>query len=183
MKTYHGQFMGRLVADLGDDGRTVTLTEPFGYVDPTGVEWRVAAGTTVAGESIPDFIRPLMDGPDEARYRKALVIHDAACVDKDRGWERAHEAFFHALRAAKVGGTHARLLYAAAYHFGPRWPSPVTGDAPAGVEWSPVAPQQVWMTAADFEKLAARIETRAKTENPMSLKEIRAFRPAGAALG
>lgn len=180
MKQYHGEYTGRVVADVAKDGQTMTLTEPFTYVDPSGVIWHCPAGAMVSGASLPEFARSLLDGPHAARIRKALVIHDVACQDMNRPWEQVHEAFFHALRAAEVGGVVARELYAIAYHCGPRWPDPRDPHAAPGVEWSAVPPPAPWMTESDVEQLRTRIENRAISGNPMTLAEIRDFRPVGA---
>jgi hypothetical protein len=44
-----GRFIGKFVAEFGDDGRKVTLMEPFGYVDPAGLEWNVPDGYKTDG--------------------------------------------------------------------------------------------------------------------------------------
>ena len=48
-----GRFIGKFVAEFGDDGRKVTLMEPFGYVDPAGLEWNVPDGYKTDGASVP----------------------------------------------------------------------------------------------------------------------------------
>jgi hypothetical protein len=58
--------------------------------------------------------------------------------------------FYNAMRARGVSDTLAKIMYAAVYHFGPRWPDPVT-NAP------PVART---LSEADFEKLKRAIAIR-----------------------
>ena len=48
-----GRFEGQVLAAWHDDGRTMTLLEPFGYVDPSGIRWPAPEGSEVNGASIP----------------------------------------------------------------------------------------------------------------------------------
>ncbi len=120
---YYGQFKGLVNAEWQGDGRSMKLTAPFAYVDPTGVEWNAPVGSIVDGASIPGFAWSFIGGPFEGGYRNASVVHDVACVTKKRPWEFTHLAFYYAMRAAGVSETQAYVMYAAVYHFGPRWPS------------------------------------------------------------
>lgn len=165
MRRYYGKFVGRVEAVWSEGGRTMTLTQPLEYVDPTGVEWLAPSGSTVDGASIPRFIWPLTGGPFEGDNRKASVIHEVACNVKERPWEQVHETFYCALRAGGVGNVQAQILYAAVHHFGPRWPSQ---ELPA---------PKTWMTERDFDDLKTRIETRAESGIPLTVAEIRDFQP------
>ena len=44
-QTSFGHYIGKFVAEFGDDGRKVTLKEPYSFVDPAGQEWNVPAAT------------------------------------------------------------------------------------------------------------------------------------------
>jgi hypothetical protein len=100
--------------------------------------------------SIPKWAWSFIGGPYEARYRDAAVIHDVACVEKKRSWKATHEMFYFAMLAA--GGLYdtwqTKVMFAAVYHFGPRWPDPVLNTA------APVSQ----MTRDQFKTLAARIK-------------------------
>lgn len=118
-----GEFIGTVVAEWSIDGRSMTLTKPFAYVSPTGIRWDAPAGSIIDGASIPQVAWSIIGGPFEGKYRNASVIHDVACVSKNRPWQAVHEAFYTAMLAADVDKLKAKIMYAAVYHFGPRWPS------------------------------------------------------------
>jgi hypothetical protein len=118
---YFGQFTGMAIVEFLPDGRRMRLTKDFSYIDPAGGRWTAPAGSVVDGASIPKFAWSLIGGPFEGRYRDASVIHDIACINKDRPWELVHLTFYNAMRASDVDPTLARFMYAAVYHFGPRW--------------------------------------------------------------
>ena len=48
-----GRFEGDVVARWEDDGRSMTLVEPFGYIDPRETRWDAPAAAVVNGASIP----------------------------------------------------------------------------------------------------------------------------------
>ena len=52
-ETSFGHFIGKFVAEFGDDGRKVTLMEPYSFVDPAGEEWNVPDGYKTDGASVP----------------------------------------------------------------------------------------------------------------------------------
>jgi hypothetical protein len=116
-----GLFDGDVVARWEDDGREMTLVEDFAYVDPRQVRWAAAAGSVVNGASIPRAFWSLIGGPFEGRFRKASVVHDVACVTRERRWQDVHRMFHDACRCGGVGAAKAATMYYAVYHFGPRW--------------------------------------------------------------
>ncbi len=118
---YYGKYVGTVKVEWLIDGRTMRLLDPFVYVDPQGLEWMAPAGSEVDGASIPKFAWSVIGGPFEGKYRNASVIHDVACDQKRRSWEVTHEAFYNAMLASEVEPVTARIMYAAVYHFGPRW--------------------------------------------------------------
>ncbi len=117
----YGKFEGTLQVEWLPDERHLLVLAPFDFVDPNGVSWGVARGKIVDGSSIPSLARSLIGDPFGEKYLEATVIHDVACDDRDGDWEAAHAAFYHALMASGADKAKARLLYAAVYHFGPRW--------------------------------------------------------------
>jgi uncharacterized protein DUF1353 len=121
-----GKYIGRVVAQWDDSGREMVLTEPFGYLDPEGNKWDAPAGSKIDGASIPKFAWSFIGGPFEGKYRNASVIHDVACDEKQRPWDKVHETFYYAMRASGVDDGLASTMYGAVYYFGPRWGETVT---------------------------------------------------------
>ncbi|MEX0669701.1 MAG: protealysin inhibitor emfourin [Pirellulales bacterium] len=116
-----GRFIGDVVATWGDDGRDMTLVEPFAYLDPQDVRWDAPTGAVVNGASIPQAFWSLIGGPFEGRFRNASVVHDVACEVRDRPWQSVHRMFYEACRCGGVGAVKATTMYYAVSHFGPRW--------------------------------------------------------------
>jgi hypothetical protein len=116
-----GRFEGQVVARWEDDGRTMTLVEPFAYVDPRESWWPAPAGSVVNGASIPRAFWSLFGGPFAGEFRDASVVHDVACETRDRPWRAVHRMFYEACRCGGVGGVKAKTMYYAVFHYGPRW--------------------------------------------------------------
>lgn len=116
-----GSFEGQVLASWHDDGRTMTLLEPFAYIDPQGEPWEADAGSEVNGASIPRAFWSVIGGPFAGRFRNASVVHDVACVERIADWEDVHRMFYEACRCGGVAAVKAKLMYYAVYHFGPRW--------------------------------------------------------------
>jgi hypothetical protein len=98
------------------------LLQNMQYIDPTCVTWDAPKGSVVDGASIPRFAWSIIGGPFEGKYRNASVIHDVACDLKQKPWESVHEVFYNGMIASGVNSVTAKIMYAAVYHFGPRWP-------------------------------------------------------------
>ena len=116
-----GRFEGQVLAAWHDDGRTMTLLEPFGYVDPAGMRWPAPEGSEVNGASIPQAFWSVIGGPFAGRFRNASVVHDVACVEQTASWREVHWMFYEACRCAGVAAVKGKLMYYAVFHFGPRW--------------------------------------------------------------
>lgn len=116
-----GRFEGQVVARWHDDGREMTLVEPFAYLDPRSLRWDAPAGAVVNGASIPQPFWSLIGGPFEGKFRNASVVHDVACVERSRSWQSVHRMFYEACRCGGVTAVTAKTMYYAVYHFGPRW--------------------------------------------------------------
>lgn len=151
------RFEGRVVLVPNDSpGSNMRLGEEFAYVDPSGKRWVAAADLETDGASIPAVLYPVVGHPFDGAYLKAAIVHDAACPSEVDNWRDAHLMFYHALRRCGLGETKSKIMYAAVYHFGPRWADPA---------------QPTVTTTSPFEgnivgrKLAA-IESDAQTEKP-----------------
>ncbi len=116
-----GRFVGDVVARWSHNGRDMTLTEPFAYVDPRAVRWDAPAGAVVNGASIPRAFWSVIGGPFEGRFRNASVVHDVACEIRTREWQAVHRMFYEACRCGGVAVVKAKTMYYAVWHFGPRW--------------------------------------------------------------
>lgn len=103
------------------DHRSMLLLNDFKYVGPDSTVWIAPKGSKVDGASIPGFAWSIIGGPFEGAYRKASVIHDVACDKRSKPWQDVHRAFYTAMRAEGTNPIKAKIMYAAVYHFGPRW--------------------------------------------------------------
>lgn len=117
-----GGFSGNPVLSWDPDGRTMLLVEDFTYTDPGTNKWVAVKGSKVDGASIPQILWSLVGGPYEGKYRNASIVHDTECKKpyKHR-WQAVHEMFYVASRAGGVDWLKAKVMFAAVYHFGPRW--------------------------------------------------------------
>ncbi len=116
-----GAFEGRVLAAWHDDGRTMTLLDPFAYLDPAGAKWLAPQASEVNGASIPRAFWSVIGGPFAGRFRNASVVHDVACVERTAEWRDVHWMFYEACRCGGVGVAKAKVMYYAVFHFGPRW--------------------------------------------------------------
>lgn len=117
----YGDCSGAVETRWLEDGRRMVLTSDYKYVDALSVEWHAPRGSVVDGASIPRFLWSSIGGPFAGKYRKASVVHDVACDAQERTWDQVHRMFYDACRCSGVSPFKARLMYAAVYHFGPRW--------------------------------------------------------------
>ncbi len=117
----NGKFVGQVVTKWLDDGRRMQLQEDFGYLDVSEKLWIAPSGSVVDGASIPQPFWSIIGGPFEGKYRNASIIHDVGCDQKKEPWEDVHRVFFEASLSSGVETSKAKLMYAAVYHFGPRW--------------------------------------------------------------
>jgi hypothetical protein len=162
-----GSYVGRVVVAWNEDGRTMTLLEPFAYVDPRGVRWEAPPGTRIDGASIPQFAWSIIGGPFEGKYRAPSIVHDVACEEKKHDWQDVHRMFLDGMLAAGVDSRIASIMYAAVYHFGPRWPREIVAS----------------MRAETKEEIASLTRTlngtRRKNEQPGELVQTVATRSLG----
>jgi hypothetical protein len=122
-----------------DDGRRMVLLRDFAYLEPDGKTWMASAAhkpikdddLTIDGASIPPIFWSIIGGPYEGRYRNASIVHDAQCTPpyKNR-WQDVHRMFYRASRAGGTSEPVGKLIFAAVWHFGPRWELPTEGYSP-----------------------------------------------------
>ena len=117
-----GEFKGSVVTRWNDDGRNMTLLQPFEYIDPKGTRWPVPPGTVLDGASIPKLFWSIIGGPFEGRYRNASVIHDFFCQVRTRPFPAVHRVFYDAMLSSGLTDRTSWLMYKAVDQFGPRWP-------------------------------------------------------------
>jgi len=160
----YGYYIGRVRAEWLENGRDMRLLEPFAYIDPRGAKWNAPSGAVVNGASIPQSAWSMIGGPFEGKYREASVIHDVACAQRNRDWKSVHMTFFTAMRASGVSEIRAKIMYAAVYHFGPRW-------------------QEVrllrGLTASDVDRTAEAIQNTPHKDVDVSVSRVRDRDPAG----
>jgi len=157
-----GFFDGRVVAAWHDDGRSMTLVEPFGFIDAAGIRWQAAAGSVVNGASIPRGLWSVIGGPFAGRFRNASVVHDVACEERLRPSRQVHRMFYDACRAGGVATAKAKAMYFAVARWGPRWHverrfrgPPAAGEsAPIVIDDTPPPPSDEELAAA-FARIEA----------------------------
>lgn len=158
-----GHFEGKVKTEWIEPDRKMQLLENFGYVDTKGVRWPAPKGSIIDGASIPQVLWSIVGSPYTGEYRDASVVHDVACVKRDRPWQDVHRMFYEACRAGGVGEQKAKLMYAAVYHFGPKW-------APGGTS-------MFMLRTMPVEEEFAQLKTFVESGNP-SLEEIEKFAPS-----
>jgi hypothetical protein len=106
------------------------LLDDFSFIEPNGTTWTAKAAhhpptdgdLVIDGATIPPIFWSVIGGPYEGLYRNASIVHDAECSwPHKHKWQDVHEMFY---RASLAGGTSeltAKLMFAAVWHFGPRW--------------------------------------------------------------
>lgn len=200
-KNLYGVYSGNVKAEWLKDGRRMKLLENFSYKDPNNVNWQAPKGSIVDGASIPTFAWSFIGSPFSGKYRNASVIHDIACQNKDRTWEVVHLSFYYGMLASDVSKLKAKIMYAAVYHFGPRWPIGMKVQNPmyntkstekflcsqkngnsicsSNALYDPrpevvieIPPQEKTLTLESFEKLALEIENGESHSSPLSLEDI-----------
>ncbi len=105
------------------DKRKVELLADFSFIDDSGVMWTAKKGRVVDGSSIPRLLWPVIGSPFVGLHRRASIIHDVYCVDKDRPHKDVHRMYFDAIRCDGVGRFKSKLMYRAIKIGGPKWES------------------------------------------------------------
>jgi hypothetical protein len=168
----YGKFASAPKVEFLKPGRNVKLLEDVTYTDPCGSLWTSPKDWVVDGATIPRVAWPIVGAPLDGTYRDASIIHDVACDEKKKPWQLVHDAFYFAMLASGVEPWRAKVMYAAVYHFGPRWRDPETNQDPAVKT----------LKEKRFKKLAEVIRIRETASSmferaPMSIEEIQAWAP------
>ena len=121
MRDPWGHFTGPVQAMwLTGDSRRMRLLAPVVFVDSRGIRWEAVAGAVSNGASVPWFFRRIFPAYI-GKYRRATVVHDVACGQRDRPSREVHQMFYEAMRCDGVGPIQAWLMWAAVRVFGPRF--------------------------------------------------------------
>jgi hypothetical protein len=101
-------------------GRGMVLRKDVVFVDPECRKWVADEGEIIDGLSVPRFLWRIQP-PFVGRAREASVIHDSACVKKERPSPMVHWVFWCAMRTRGVHPVVAFTRWAAVRVFGPRF--------------------------------------------------------------
>lgn len=128
MKSSLGRFEGDVLttwlleADLPDT--EMRLEDSFAYIDAANKRWSAAKGRRVDGASIPPiFWGSIVGSPYTGDFRRATVVHDIACQDKNEPSDDVHRMFYFAMLCDGTAQWLANAMYAAVKLFGPDWDS------------------------------------------------------------
>lgn len=106
------------------------VAEPLNFVDAKGNQWVAPARTLTDGASIPKIFTAIVGEPTSPEYVNAAAVHDAYCgVGNEKGpmfhradWEDVHLMFYDGLIVGGTRPTRAKIMFAAVWLGGPRWP-------------------------------------------------------------
>ena len=115
------RFEGRVAVEWLRDGRKMKLLEDFHFIDKAGKTWTAPTGAVVDGASIPKVFWSTVGSPFAGKYRRASVVHDVACVERDEPHEKVHKMLLEAMLADKTPKLKAKKMYFAVAAFGPKW--------------------------------------------------------------
>lgn len=99
----------------------MVILEDFSYEDPSGRIWQVPAGVITNGATIPQQFWSTIGSPYTGRYREPAIVHDHFCTTQEFPWEDTHRMFYAACRCSGCTEHQAKRLFAAVWHYGPRW--------------------------------------------------------------
>ncbi|MDX1963912.1 MAG: DUF1353 domain-containing protein [Pirellulales bacterium] len=118
-----GAFQGQVETIWLDDAedREMELLSSFSYIDPANKTWIAKKGDKINGASIPQVFWTIIGSPYDGAYRKASVIHDAACTYKTEPAKEVHRMFYYACRCDGLSESKAKVMYFAVKQFGPDW--------------------------------------------------------------
>ena len=187
------------IAGGGVSGRDMRLLLDFSYVDARARRWTARARAVTNGATIPSPLWPILGSPFDADVLFAAIIHDYFCDESGRReaeWPDVHRMFYEACLKAGASPRKAKAMYAAVYHFGPRWDKAGRllpwrarlGLAEPKAGWEKL-PDEAGPAAATYggtdpseearsklEAAGRRIEAFLEESDP-SLEEIEAFDP------
>jgi Protein of unknown function (DUF1353) len=174
--TEFGSFDANPLLESVPQSKLLRLKRSITYTDPDGRAWGVPAPFDTDCASIPRLFLSVVGGRCDDVYRDAAIVHDYYCrnfkvywPDAFRDWQEVHRAFYYGMRARGVEERKAKWMFAAVYHFGPRW------------EWDGDQVREIGIERfAGMDQLPEDdIYAYVQDKNP-SLKEIEDFRPGNA---
>lgn len=166
-----GRFEGNVQTEWLDpegDYRRMRLLSDFAYVDARGLKWTAPRGWIIDGASIPRAVWSVIGSPYDGPYRRASVIHDVACDQKNRPWRAVHRTFYTAMRAEGLGPVKAKIMYAAVYAGGPRWELQVS-PLVSGMGAPETATAMMRTVPSGYRTAAIRISTQSAPPMPAPL--------------
>ena len=115
-------FSGPVRAEwIEDEPRAMRLLQDIHFVDSKGVLWTAKSHDVVDGASIPRFFHRVIGCPFVGLYRRASVIHDVYCDNKERPWQDVHRVFHEMMLVDGVPKAKAYTMAKAVWFGGPRW--------------------------------------------------------------
>ena len=151
-----GKYVGPIRTEW-EHGRKMRLLEDAQYIAPDGRVWLAPQGWSIDGASIPKVFWCSVGGPFEDAYREASVFHDVACDQQTARWQDVHRMFYTGMRCSGVDEEKAKIMYAAVYRFGPRWPEPQARGSGSGPKIARSAAVRPTPTEAEAGQLEAWI--------------------------
>ena len=82
----------------------------------------VAPKGSRVSQTVPPFVWQYSGLLPVSDYLKTVAIHSISSEEKIRSWQDVQQTFYDGLRAEGAGEQNAKVAYAGAYAFSPRWP-------------------------------------------------------------
>lgn len=176
-QTEVGEYSTRVAESrLFVDGGTRLRCDLF-FSAPDGAQ-SVAKKDSLVVQQVPAFVWQFSGLLPVADYRKTMAIHSAATDRKVARWQDVQHTFFQGLRAEGAAATDAKIAFAGAYAFAPRWPYIELIEIPDELAIpdtrlfavSATDPARKGLTIADYRSMARDI-----LDNPqnVTLQDIR----------
>ncbi|HEY8937460.1 MAG TPA: DUF1353 domain-containing protein [Cyclobacteriaceae bacterium] len=110
--TFSGNPKTEWLTDDRDDDRNMKLLEDFTFSDTKGKVWLAPKNSIINGASIPRPLWSSVGSPYTDDYRRASIVHDVACDDKNVPRKDADVMFYYACLAGGCSKAKANILYA-----------------------------------------------------------------------
>ena len=82
----------------------------------------VAKKDSIIAQQVPDFVWQFSGLLPISDWLKTVAIHSVATDQKIERWQSVQTTFYHGLRAEGAAKADAKIAFAGAYAFAPRWP-------------------------------------------------------------
>jgi len=110
--TFSGNPKTEWLTDDKDDDRNMILLEDFIFTDANGKVWPAPKDSVINGASIPRPLWSSVGSPYTDDYRRASIVHDIACDNKNILRKDADVMFYYACLAGGCSKAKASILYA-----------------------------------------------------------------------